>query len=458
MMTTRMLLTLVVALFAISACSDPPQDPESNGGLPPSAGPDGELEVPDASEAETTMEPDYPVTFHRDILPLLDKHCNDCHVPGSTAGFSMDRYELVAPISRLIAGVVEAGTMPPWLPSADCQEFKHARHLSPEEIAAFRQWADDGAPEGNPADAPPPVTRERMEMGEPDFVIDMGFAYKPTPARAGGVDDYRCFVVDPGLEEDRYVNGFVTHPGNSAVVHHVLVYSVPETAADRLAQLEAEDDRPGYTCFGGPKIGSARLISGWVPGMLPLQFEDKHGIKIPAGSKLVVQMHYNTVYDKEGTDRTTIDLHYVDPADAPLELAIVPLLNSRFLIPAGDDDVSVVATSDPIPLQVTLHGIVPHMHLLGKSIDVKYVRDRTGDEMCLIDIPEWDFNWQGFFLYERPLTLPAGYRPVLTCRYDNSPANQPDGRQPSDVTWGDGTYDEMCLVYFILRLPPGINL
>lgn len=449
MMKITAFLVLVGLLVWVGGCSDPVQESPPN----PPIGAD----AADLPDTPSESEEDWPVTFHREIKPLLDRHCNDCHMADSIAGFAMDTYSGVRPLAQILAATVEARTMPPWLPSKDCQTFKHARHLDEEQIALFRQWADDGAPEGDPADAPDPIPSGPVEtFGEADYVVNMGLDYKPTPVREGSVDDYRCFVIDPELDEDKFINGFVTHPGNDAIVHHVLLYSVPESAAGRLAELEGEDGRPGYTCFGSTKINSARLISGWVPGMLPIRFQNRHGIKMPAGSRLVMQMHYNTVYDKEGTDRTTIDLHYVDPATTPIELAIVPLLQGNFLLPAGDPDVEVQATADAIPIPVTLHGIVPHMHLLGKSIDVKYVKD--GDEMCLIDVPEWDFNWQGFFLYEQPITLPAGYRPVLTCRYDNSPENQADGRQPTNVTWGDGTYDEMCLVYFILRVPPGVNL
>ncbi|MFU8802675.1 MAG: hypothetical protein ACNA8W_02600 [Bradymonadaceae bacterium] len=448
------ILLIIGFVLALGACSEPSErssgverdvDLESD---------TGEQAGADANQPDVGA--DFPVTFHRDIKPILDAHCTECHVADSIAGFALDDYDEVAPLAQIIAATVEAGLMPPWSPAAECQDFKHARRLDAEEIASFRQWADDGAPAGDPAHAPAPIERRIVEMGEPDYVVDMQVDYKPQPVREGSVDDYRCFVIDPELEGDRFINGFVTHPGNDAVVHHVLLYSVPESTTTRLAELEAADERPGYTCFGGPKINSARLISGWVPGMMPIEFEDRHGIKVAAGSRLVMQIHYNTVYDKEGTDRTLVDLHYVEPGTTPIELAILPLAQGNFLLPAGESENEVTATLDPIPMPLTLHGIVPHMHLLGTSIDVQYVKD--DDEICLVDVPKWDFNWQGFYLYEEPLTLPAGYYPRLTCRYDNSPENQADGRQPTNVTWGDGTYDEMCLVYFILRLPPGVNL
>ncbi|RDV37185.1 hypothetical protein DV096_14470 [Bradymonadaceae bacterium TMQ3] len=398
-------------------------------------------------------------TYYAHIRPMMAARCNECHVEDAIAPMALDTYEGIKEMGRLALGAMETGVMPPWPPSEECgPPLKNRRHISEEEIALFREWVEAGYPEGESGDAPELEGDENapvFERGSPDLTLDWGFEYTPEPPLAEAVDDYRCFVIDPELHEDQFLNAVRTRPGNTRVVHHALVYSVSEDQAARLAQLEAEDERPGYTCFGGPRTSDPWLLSGWVPGTMPLEFEEGHGVRIEAGSKIVVQMHYNTVNDTEGSDRSLFDLYFVDQDETSrvTELVIIPLAELGLQIEAGDPDAVAVEEGPEIPISLTLHGVAPHMHLLGKSINVT-AQTGTG-EVCLMDIPAWDFNWQGFYLYEEPQVLRYPVTPRLECRYDNSPANQPDGRPPQEVRWGEGTYDEMCLTYFIVERPPG---
>ncbi|MBA2661879.1 MAG: hypothetical protein H0U74_06260 [Bradymonadaceae bacterium] len=449
--------TLLICIGALTltlgvACDDSQSYNNSPHTIPDTRAPDTSS---DTHPSDTTTNPGAAVTYHRDIAPLLAMHCNECHVPNSTAPFAFGSFAEVQPLALFIAAAVEAGTMPPWPPLEGCQEFKHERRLSSEEIALMRAWADDGAPEGDPADAVVVVLPERIDLGQPDYVFDTGVEYKPQPPEANSIDDYRCFVVDPGLEADVFVNGYETLPGNPALVHHAIIYEAPQSQAAKLADLEALDDRPGYTCFGGPRVSDVRMLSGWAPGSAPLKFPANHGIRLRKGSKLVLQVHYNTLNDKQGTDRTKINLHYTKAA-SPSELAIIPLAQGNLFVAAGDKEGFATVNGPALPLNVSLYGISAHMHMLGSSIDIKAsANDR---EMCLLDIPRWDFNWQGFYLYKEPITVPRNWITTLNCHYDNSPQNQSPGREPHDLRWGDGTFDEMCLAYFIILVPPGISL
>ncbi len=390
-------------------------------------------------------------TYYEHIQPLMQTHCTSCHVEDSIALFSLLDYDTVTATAILSHATMEAGTMPPWPPADDCGNFRGRRGMGDDEIALFREWIDLGMVAGDPDNA---VTVEQELSGLPDrpadMVVDWGFEYTPQPV-GDGVDDYRCFVVDLELEEDAFVSLVHTRPGNPEQVHHMIAYMAPPSAAGNLANLEAQDGQPGYTCFGGPRVG-AEMLAGWVPGQTPAPYEEGHGVRIAAGTQLVIQMHYNTLNDPDGSDRTELDLYYVEDPN-PTELVIVPLAHTGIFLPAGDPDVEESIVSDTIPLPIRLHGVAPHMHTLGTAI---YVDASTGDgDICLVDIPDWDFNWQGFYLYEEPIDLTPPINTRMTCWYDNSPSNQAPGQEPRDVTWGDGTFDEMCLNYFIIERPPG---
>jgi mono/diheme cytochrome c family protein len=393
------------------------------------------------------------VTYYQHVKPMLESNCVNCHTEGGIAPFTLDSYEAAKGYGALMVQQVTSGAMPPWPPQEGCGEFQHTRDITSEEIETLTAWQSNGMPEGDPASAVDGELDDSGDLGDPDFVADPGFDYTPDPPE-GGIDDYHCFVIDPELEEDEFLHAFDSVPGNNSIVHHVLLYSATADQADVIQQREDEDpSTQGYTCFGGPRVNEPTLLGGWVPGTVPLDFGEDKGIRIEAGSKLIMQVHYNTLNDKEGSDRTKINLHYTD-GEPDVELAMLPLAQPDLDIPAGDSDVTETASVN-LPLNIDLYGVVPHMHQLGQSIDVKYT-DSSGEETCLVNIPEWDFDWQGFYLYKEPLTIPARSTVTLTCTYDNSPENQPEGRTPRDVTWGEGTFDEMCLNYVIIRRPPGL--
>jgi hypothetical protein len=259
------------------------------------------------------------------------------------------------------------------------------------------------------------------------------------------VDDYHCFIIEHDFTEDKFMNAFRVRPGNLAAAHHILFWQIDESQLDEARGKESAPGE-GYTCFGSNGLGDeSGLIGGWVPGSVPLQFGEGQGMRIPSDSFLVVQIHYNTV-NNDDPDRTEIDMWFTDgPADTPL--GMYPLPDTGLFLAAGDSN-ATAGNSITMPIGATIYGVVPHMHLLGTRIRV------SAGNQCLVDIPNWDFNWQGFYLYETPVEISAGTSLNLECWYDNSAANQPEGRSPEDVRWGEGTYDEMCLNYFITQELP----
>jgi len=395
------------------------------------------------------------VTYYTHISPLFQEKCEQCHTAGGIAPFNLETYAEVSGLGQLISTSIESERMPPWPPAKDCGDFKHDRSLTVEQIDLVKGWIADGMLEGDPADEVMIPPAPGTNLGTPDVVLDIGTDYKPAPPESG-FDDYRCFVVDPGLDQDVFLNAFETEPGNDSIVHHVLMYAVEPDQHARLTQLEeSEPETPGYTCFGGPRAGDPALLGGWVPGTVPIQFEPGHGIRITKDAKIVIQVHYNTINDEEGSDRTKINLHFADSMTE--ELQMYPLADTDLAIMPGDANATEGWSFD-IPAFVPdgfikVYGVVPHMHELGSSISVRL--ERGGTDMCMVDIPDWDFNWQGFYLYNTPVLVNGGDKISLTCEYDNSMGrNQQLGREPQMVEWGEGTRDEMCLNYVITNKLP----
>ncbi len=439
-MTIR-LLFLALALTA-AACSESDESP-----IDIAADNAAANNAQNAGNNQVTTE----LTYHADVRPILESNCANCHVAGGEgiAPFGLSSFDEVKPLATLIADSTGEKRMPPWPPSQECAELDHARVLSDADIATIREWADGGAPEGEESEYVAPEQAALAELGAPDLTIDIGTDYKPNPPVAGGIDDYHCFIVEPGITEDVWLNTHVTKPSNMQVAHHMLMHAVPGDQLQALRDREAESEGPGYTCFGGPQVPGATLLGGWVPGSIASAHPPGHGIRIPAGSVFVVQMHYNTISDPDGTDRTAIDLHFTDGAP-DRELQLQAMAQPGLNIPAGESN-DVETTSLTLPANVEVFGIAPHMHLLGTSTRA-WAESPNGDETCLIDIPKWDFSWQGFYATKDPIVLERGTTVNVECTYDNSPDNQPEGRSPQDVRWGDGTYDEMCITYFVIGI------
>jgi len=432
---------LSIALLLLVGCDESP-DP---GPLQPDAGPGFDGPVP---------------TYHEDVAPLIARECLSCHVEGGIGPFELDSYAEVERHGEVVAEAVMIGYMPPWLPDRECRQYAHERGLSTEEREVFDHWVAGGMPEGDPADAPPPPVDETPVL-EATHVARMAEPYMPD---ASVPDDYRCFILDHVFEADSFLVGRNVIPGQSALVHHVLTYAVPPDAFGEIEAADAADDGPGYTCFGGPvpdaggegNGGSLSLIGmgGWVPGAVPVIAREGQGVYIPAGSRVVMQVHYNLLASEPAPDST--ELHMAITTEEPEHLVTTfPTAILDLNIRAGAPETVHTSTfrnwrSEPM----TIVGFTPHMHLLGTRIALERVPAGGSDpDACLIDVPRWDFNWQQSYGVREgeEITLMPGEGLRLTCEYDNSVSNQPvvNGEQvePRDVEWGEGTLDEMCLLY-----------
>jgi len=383
-------------------------------------------------------------TFNKDIAPILYQNCSTCHRPGEVAPFPLLTYQDAAKRASLIALVTRKRYMPPWKPEPGFGEFAHERRLTEEQITRIQEWAQAGAPEGDPADTPAaPKFPEGWQAGEPDQVLKMSAPYS---LRSDGPDQFRCFVLPMNLDKQSFVSGAEFRPGNPKIVHHALIFLDSTGTARRLA---AASGGSGYPCFGGPGFAGAGLLVGWAPGYTPLPAQPALSLPVRPGTDVVIQIHYHPS-GKPEQDQSSIGLKFSGP---PTKGRALLLAMNRYLdIPAGESHY-VVKASVTVPQDAELWGITPHAHYLATDMKVN-ARLPDNSVIPLIWIKDWDFNWQGQYLYKQPIKLPKGTKIELEYVYDNS-ANNPHNpsNPPVRVRFGEQTKDEMALAFLGLVLP-----
>ncbi len=375
-------------------------------------------------------------TWYRDALPIVQARCQGCHVAGGIAPFALTTYAEARDKHQAIAAAVASRSMPPWHPSEGCQTFKGSRRLSQREVDTLVGWSAGGALEGNPADAPPPPD---AGAGLPWVSAELQPGSSYTPDGGSRPDDYHCFILDPALTQHAYVIGVDIQPGVRPIVHHVVLFDAAR--ADAQARDNAEPG-PGWTCFGGPGTPNPAVVGAWVPGTGPTQYPAGTGIRIAAGRVLVMQVHYNVSSAPAAPDRTVARLQY---AQSPVRAAyIAGPVHTGLRIPPNAFG-HTESASYTAPANVTVYGALPHMHTKGKRIRVE--KRSGGNSTCLIDIPQWDFHWQQFYFYDSPATVPVaqGDELIVSCTWDN-PTNR-------EVTWGEGTDEEMCAGMLYVTVP-----
>lgn len=413
----------------------------------------------DPEPTEPTEEVEAAVTYERDIRPILQQNCVGCHESGGIGPYRLDTYEDVVSTSSLALDAMESGRMPPWMPDPDCRRYRDERLMADEEIATFREWIELGHPQGAPVDSTdsetPANADEAEPLGEPDMVLKPSDAYQPT-IEAG--DEYRCFLLEGEFPDDTFLEAVDIHPGHRGLVHHANLFLISGDSVPVVDQLSAEDDQAGYDCFGDTGVATLDLIAAWVPGAGAIRLDDGTGVHVPKGARFVLQTHFNSLYSDLEPVLTTAEIHTLD--DTPdLTARAMPIANLQLDIEPGDASSShTIEVRNLSDQPWDVFGAAAHMHLLGSSVRLD-VLHTDGTEECLLDIPEWDFNWQqAYFFRDGDRTqVEPGASVRLTCEFDNSPENQPfiDGERmmPQPVGWGGGTLDEMCLAFLPVARP-----
>lgn len=384
------------------------------------------------------------VTYTRNIAPIFNANCVTCHRPGEVAPFSLLDYAHAKKHAEQIAELTQSHYMPPWKAQAGFGHFADERRLTDREIDLIKRWAANDAPDGDPADLPlPPVFASDWPLGKPDKVVEMA---EPFDVPASGPDVYRAFVIPLDLPKDTYVAGVDFRPGAKSVLHHALFYL---DGSGKARELDAADPGPGYASFGGPGFTPVGSLGGWAPGASPSLIADGTARFVPANSDLVIQVHYHPD-GRPHEDQSSLAIYF---AKKPVKhlISSLALITRRIDIPPGDTNYHRDIWVE-LPMDVTLDGIIPHMHLIGREMKVQATTP-DGKLVPLIHITDWDFKWQNQYRYAEPVHLPKGTRIDMMARYDNSTNNPANPNSPPKrVHYGEQTTDEMCICFLQLAV------
>ncbi len=428
---------LIVALLALSACSS-----------------EGQREPP---------------TYYEHVAPLLAQHCVQCHQSGGIAPFALDSYASVKEHAEAIRTATAERRMPPWSMTSDgtCGDFKDSLALDDAQIALLGSWVDEGMREGEHASIVRPV---RAALEDAHTYSTPSFVPEVQGGELAEHDEYRCFLLDTGLDAPAFITGYDVQPGTPEIVHHVLFMLVdPEADADDptlgknltlMQKLDAESpEREGWPCFSGAGDGVSVDANPvvWAPGQGLVTYPQGSGVPLRPDHKVVIQVHYNLEAHEGLSDSTEVKLRLAEHVEnVGVFVLIDPLLGTLY------DDAP--ATLEPgkasVPYywrlsmrdvgvgegqKVMLHGVMPHMHQLGHKYRMT-IAQGDAEETCAADVQRWDFHWQRLYFYEQPIPLTADTRIGVTCDYDTTSRKEP-------VLPGWGTQNEMCLATLYLTVP-----
>ena len=383
-----------------------------------------------AAANEGGTAPEHP-TFTRDVLPILQESCQTCHRPDMFTPMSLLTYEEVRPWARSIRQRVEARVMPPWFADRTVGRYRDDPSLSEAQIATIGRWVDQGAPRGNPADAPPPVEWPAVDTWyhgeEPDLVVTS----PPVVVPPNSTETYPEPEMSTGLTEDRYIKWIQVMPGESRVVHHVLVYAV------RGGEDGAADD--------GAPSGVRELLANRARGdFVGDHFEDGYARLLRKDDRIRLQLHYLPDDERSFTDRTSVGIKFYPAGYEPEYVVRTRAVSNAadLIIPPGAPNVRSDAYFT-LPEATRIISFQPHMHYRGRAMTLEAIRPGSATPELLSDVDRFAWDWQPTYVYETPLTLPAGTVMHVTAYHDNSAANRVNPDPDAAVGWGQRTIDEM---------------
>lgn len=399
-------------------------------------------------------------TYYQDVKPIIGAKCAGCHHGGDTsAPFALEKYADVYQRRAIIRSEVVSKRMPPWSPNNECRSYNFDRSLTKEQLATFTAWLDQGAPQGSSASEGAALEVDLQKLSRVDMTVRMPEPYTPVPSD-GDFDDHRCFLMDFPLPATQFITGLQVAPGNASVVHHVIVFSVKDTdTVNKIKELEAEDARPGWNCVSGGDIAVSGSLGGWSPGAQATLLPKGLGNQIEPGGKIVLNMHYNTLFSKPGvTDQTSVKFQFAKFAQQSSGTGILDpawLLPGGMKIKAGEKDAKFRFSYRPsiftLGLGFFINSATMHMHQLGKSGKLWLTRS-DGSEECLLQVDDFNFHWGGEYWFQVPVRVERDDRLEIECHFDNSAENQAvhDGKPlvPQDIEWGGAAPNEMCAGIF----------
>ena len=434
----------------------------------------------EAADFSAVAVPENP-TYHQHVRPILEASCVACHSDGQIAAYApLTSQDDVIFFAEDIAFHVAARIMPPWMPSSLNIPLKNDRSLSDEEIATIVAWAEGGAQLGDEESYEPPAATFAFPDVRADLTLQLAEPYIPD---AEALDDYRCFAFPLEIESPQFITAYEFIPDVAKMAHHNIIYLFDEAASREIQRRDYADGRPGWSCYGGPGISTGgEGIGGWAPGASPVLFPQGAGFLIRPGQQIVVEMHYNLWTTRE-PDRSQVILQLESAESEYAELLELPLVAPvEIPCPAGvtgpqcereaaiervaelygedarytpdyllrecdqsladyaenSGEIALGSCDFPVTWSLTLYSVSGHMHELGRSFRLE-LNPESEEPLLLLDIPRWDFHWQGHYTFVEPVQLAYGDVLRMTCTWDNRLSDD-----PRYVVWGEGTADEMC--------------
>jgi len=419
------------------------------------------------------------LTFNKDIAPLFFKSCAECHRPGATAPFSALTYKDVRPWAKSIREKVLTREMPPWHADPHTGQWANDRRLMQKEIETIVAWVDQGAREGDPKDMPrQPEFVDGWAIGKPDLVLTMPEEFT---LEASGPDEYRYFQIDPKFTEDKYVRLAEARPGNRRIVHHIAAIIQPppkdvkpspkpaEKEAEKPSERRDEEsvryqegflrrtkmDAPVYDdgCSlpnggqgdrrdGTGNDGDVMYLTGYAPGKDRMMLEPGTFKKIPAGSKIILQLHYSKTVGSVQKDRSSVGLIFAKTPEGK-EVLTRNVANEYFLVPPGAERHRTTACWIPKE-DIRIVTLMPHMHTRGVEMEFKAIYP-DGRAEVLLNVPNYSFSWQTVYYAANPILIPKGTKIIVTGFFDNSSKNKYNPDPTQAVRFGEPTYDEMMV-------------
>lgn len=383
-------------------------------------------------------------TYYKEIAPIINENCVECHRSGGLGPFSLTNFEAVKSKIKTIIAVTKSGYMPPWQADPNFRSFKNERFLDSTEIKLIEKWYIAGAKKGRKKDFSNSQNLNRQKI-EADLILPMNKAYVVSNK---SIEDYRFFNLPTNLSEDTYLKSVEFIPGNKRVVHHSRIM-IDTTNQIRGIDGLSEYDPKALEYQKNPLADE--FLYGWVPGNLPVSYPDGTGKKLFKNSDLILNIHYAPT-SKTEMDSSLIKLYFakekVKEEIKVLTIREGDISNQPFYIPANTKPTFYVSYN--LKQSVNMVSIMPHMHFIGDSFKALAITP-SGEAIPIIKIDKWDFNWQSTYLFEKPQFLPKGTVILITATYDNTSSNPENPNiPPKDIGYGWGSTDEMMnfIIYY----------
>jgi hypothetical protein len=375
---------------------------------------------------------DQEITY-ADVAPIIQLNCWPCHRPGGNAPFPLQSYEQVQRKASTIKEVLRQRIMPPWMADNSYSTLLDAPAITDPQRATIIWWIEHGLKQGKAATSLPMVSEAVQDSADLYLTV-------ATPHAIGSnSDSYQCFLLDPALVEDVFVEGISFHSTNPYAIHHIMLYIDTTGVLDSLP--------PDWDCMKDDIVNSLVPIDSWSKGQRLIRYSADFAYRFPKHTKILLQTHYGDEGNMGKLEQTTIGLHYRKTAP-PREIKWAILNNLDIAIPAHQVKVETVAF--PVEKDMAVLGTVPHLHFIGRVVEC-YAMTADCRKINLLKINDWDYLWQGRFMFPKPVVVPKGSTIYMNVLYDNTAANPQQPNDPIvDIHYDNFSNQEMmvlCVYY-----------